>query len=94
MPHRSSDSARIAENLTVPVKKVLDGEFDSASYPYQHLAVQERANLGVPETLVPRLMVAVEILGRAGWELVCMTQVGDRSLVAALRRRLRASPPE
>jgi hypothetical protein len=82
----SPDPATVANMLTVQARAVIEGRFDQSVYPHRHLAVQE-STAGLPRDLVAYVMAAVETLGRAGWELVSFGQIGDRTVVAVMRRR-------
>jgi hypothetical protein len=75
-----------ARTLTVTARAVADRQFDPSSYPHQHLAVVQVAKIGTPDSQIPLVMTAVELLGRVGWELVSVT-MAHRTVVAVLRRR-------
>lgn len=84
--YRAGVVANPAQTLTVSARDVADRKFDSSAYPYQHLAVVQMAKIGTPDSQIPLVMSAVEMLGHAGWELVCFT-MANRTVVAVLRRR-------
>jgi hypothetical protein len=75
-----------AQTLTVTARQVVDRKFEPSRYPYRHLAVQQVAKLGTPDSQIPLVMSAVELLAQAGWELVAFTMV-NRTVVAVMRRR-------
>jgi hypothetical protein len=75
-----------AETMTVTARQVTDGKFDPGAYPYAHLAVMQAAGISSADSQIPRVMSAVELLGRVGWELAGFT-MADRTVVAVMRRR-------
>jgi hypothetical protein len=75
-----------AQTLTVTARHVADRKFDPSAYPYQHLAVVQVAKIGSPDSQIPLVMYAVEMLAQDGWELVSFT-MANRTVVAVLRRR-------
>jgi hypothetical protein len=75
-----------AQTLTVSARDVANRKFDPAAYPHRHLAVVQVAKIGTPDSQIPLVMSAVEMLSPAGWELVGFT-MAHRTVVAVLRRR-------
>jgi hypothetical protein len=79
----STDPAR---TLTVTARDVADRKFDPSAYPFQHLAVVQVAKIGTPDSQIPLVMGAVEMLGQVGWDLVAFT-MANRTVAAVMRRR-------
>jgi hypothetical protein len=73
------------QTLTVTAREVADRKFDPSTYPYRHLAVVQTAKIGTPESQLPLVMSAVEMLGQAGWELAGFS-MAHRTVVAVMRR--------
>lgn len=71
----------IGQTLTVTAREVADRKFDPSAYPYQHLAVVQVAKIGTPDSQIPLVMSAVEMLGQVGWELAGFT-MANRTVVA------------
>ncbi|WP_412735966.1 hypothetical protein [Krasilnikovia sp. MM14-A1259] len=82
------DPAAVAQTLTVAASVVVDGKFDPNAYPYQHLAVVRVGKIGTPDSQIPLVMTAIEILGGTGWELVSFT-IAHRTVCAVMRRSRR-----
>ncbi len=78
-------AANPAQTLTVTARDVADRKFDPAAYPYQHLAVVQVAKIGTPDSQIPLVMSAVEMLASVGWELVGFT-ISGHTVVAVIRR--------
>ncbi|WP_331773286.1 hypothetical protein OG948_58875 (plasmid) [Embleya sp. NBC_00888] len=74
------------QTLTVTAREVVDRKFDTSAYPYRHLAVVQVAKIGTPDSQIPLVMSAVEMLDQAGWSLAGFT-MANRTVVAVMRRR-------
>jgi hypothetical protein len=84
--YRAGVGTNIGQTLTVTARDVADRKFDPSAYPYRHLAVVQVAKLGTPDSQIPLVMSAVEMLGQIGWELAGFT-MANRTVVAVMRRR-------
>ena len=71
--------------LTVTAREVVDGAFNTGAYPHRHLAVIQVAKIGTPNSQIPLVMAAVEMLSQVGWELVGFT-MENHTVVAVLHR--------
>ncbi len=75
-----------AQTLTITAREVVERKFDPSAYPYQHLAVVQVAKIGTPDSQIPLVMSAVEMLGQVGWEISGFS-MANRTVVAVMRRR-------
>lgn len=73
--------------LVISIEQVAGGWADQVHYPFHHLMVQGDWRQ------LSRLLWAVEILARAGWELVSIAEIGrSGATYATLRRAAPAGP--
>jgi hypothetical protein len=79
-------SSNAVKTLTVTAREIAERTVDLSAYPYRHLAIKQVANIGTPDSQIPLVMSAVEILSQAGWELAGFT-MASRTVVAVMRRR-------
>ena len=84
--YRAGVGTDAGTTMTVSAREITDRRFDPSAYPYRHLAVVQVAKIGTPDSQIPLVMSAVEMLGQAGWELAGFT-MANRTVVAVMRRR-------
>jgi hypothetical protein len=75
----------ILHTRTVLAQDVVEGRADLRSYPFRHLAVLAHRGQAIDQ--VPAVMVAVEMLGAVGWELVNVAELAQSRSVSAFVRR-------
>jgi hypothetical protein len=71
--------------LTVSARDVVDHVFNVAAYPHRHLAVVQVAKIGTPNSQIPLVMNAVEMLSQIGWDLAGFS-MENHTVVAVLQR--------
>lgn len=73
-------------SMQVSARDIVERKFNPAAYPYHHLAIVQVAKIGTPDSQIPLVMSAVELLGQVGWELAGFA-IAHRTVVAVMRRR-------
>ncbi|MEV0730285.1 transcriptional regulator [Polymorphospora sp. NPDC050346] len=78
---------KIAKTRTVSADAILRNQVDLRGYPFRHVSVVARYGFSGGTSPVTEVLMAVEVLQQAGWELVNVSEFSNGRFVHGIVRR-------